>query len=136
MGLEPEITFPDEIEEERPLLKTYALDMETGRIGRFIDGRAAVEQFIRKAILTGRYKHLAYSDEYGCELVDLIGQNYTTGFMQAEIIRVITEALIYDERIERVYDFDVSFKNETVSVFFRVDTIEGTLEISEVFNRV
>jgi phage baseplate assembly protein W len=136
MALTPDISFPDEFEEESKPLKTYAFDFKTGRIGGMIDGREAIEQFIRKTIFTARFAHLIYSPDYGCELLELIGKDYTPGFMESEIIRTITEALIYDDRIESVYDFNVTIKDDSVDVFFRVDTVEGTLEISEVINGV
>ncbi|NGQ95508.1 DUF2634 domain-containing protein [Brevibacillus sp. SYP-B805] len=109
--------------------KTYALDFETGEVGGLIDGESAVRQFIRKAIMTARFRFPIYgvSHEYGCELEDLIGQDLPIELLNAEIPRVITEALMIDDRIQRVYNFDISREGDGLFVSFFVDTAEGTL---------
>ena len=50
--------------EEQPSL-TYRLDLDNGRIVGKVDGLEAVNQAIRKAIITPRFKCLIYDDQYG-----------------------------------------------------------------------
>lgn len=47
--------------------RTYRLDLEKGRIVGKVDGLAAVDQAIRKAIITPRFKCLIYDHQYGNE---------------------------------------------------------------------
>ena len=52
--------------------------------------------------------------------------------MEAEIMRVTTEAIIYDERINRVSDFTIEVQGDKVNISFKVDSVEGAFAISEV----
>jgi len=127
MGLTPEIDFPTVILKKTPALRTYKLDFETGEIGRRIDGVEAIQQLIQKAVQTIRYSHPIYSDDYGCEIRHMLGKPYSQGFIQVEMVRMISEALIYDERIHRVYDFAISSENDEVYISFYADTTQGTI---------
>jgi Protein of unknown function (DUF2634) len=109
--------------------RTYALDFETGEIGGIIDGEAAIRQAIRKAIMTARFRYLVYGYEhlYGCELEDLIGQDLPIELLNAEIPRLISEALLVDDRITDVYNFTITREGDGLYVSFFVDTADGTL---------
>lgn len=107
--------------------KTYALDFETGDVGSIIDGPDAIRQFIRKAIATARFRFLIYDAQYGCELEDLIGQDVPLPLLQAEIPRVIREALVYDDRIADVGNFVIRREADALYVSFDVQTTEGLI---------
>lgn len=49
-----------------------------------------------------------------------------------EIPRLIEEALIYDDRISSVTDFEIDKSGNRFIVSFIVETGEGTVEIEEV----
>ena len=68
-----------EVEEkkEAPSL-TYSLDLDRGRISGMVDGLQAVNQAIRKAIITPRFKCLIYDNQYGSEIEDAIITNDAT----------------------------------------------------------
>jgi len=132
MGLEPKLSFPKLVESPRQPSRTYRLDMETGEITSQIDGREAIEQFITKAILTIRYHFPIYSADYGCEIQSLFGRGFHERMIRSEIVRMIQEAILYDDRIERVYDFDMSAVNGEVHITFQVDTIEGIISYKGV----
>ena len=134
MPILPDIEFPsDEIYESKQPSRTYKIDFITGKIySEKIDGKEAIKQFILKAILTPRYKYLIYSEDYGCEIRSLIGKGFTPEFIASEIQRMVTEAIIYDDRIEDVYDFEVVINDDYIYISFKVDTNENdTLEIKE-----
>lgn len=118
-----------EINEEETIepSKTYRLDFEKSRIGGFIDEEQAIRQFIRKALMTARFRFLIYDDQYGNELEDLIGSDVTDEFLQSEIPRAITDALIYDDRIVDVRDFEIERKKGDLCVTFLVETVDGLL---------
>ena len=109
--------------------RTYALNFDTGEVGGMIDGEAAIRQAIRKAIATARFRYLIYGYEhlYGCGLEDLIGQDLPMELLNAEIPRVISEALLIDDRITDVYGFVISREGDALYVAFSVDTTEGTI---------
>ncbi|WP_416045953.1 DUF2634 domain-containing protein [Priestia megaterium] len=115
--------------------KTYKIDFENGRIGGFIDETEALKQAVQKALITARERFLIYTDEYGCELEDLIGTSVTQAFIETEIPRVVEEALIYDDRIDSLSDFEVVASGDTVTISFTVTDSNGeeiTFEALEV----
>ena len=106
--------------------KTWEIKFEYGRLYGVIDEIAAVIQFAHKAILTARNKHLAYSDQYGCELHDLIGAETTAGYLEAEIPRMVREALVYDDRINDVTNVSFTLEEDVLNISLTLDTIYGT----------
>lgn len=108
--------------------KTYALDIDRGRIGGMIDGLDAVRQFVRKTLATARYRFMVYGEEYGCEAEDLIGANLPDPLLETEIPRVIREALIYDDRIYDVTGFELQRMGDAMYVTFTVETVAGVLD--------
>jgi len=130
-----ELLAEAEADEEVKPSKTYKIDFENGRIGKIIDNREALQQAVYKAIITARERFPIYTDAYGCELDDLIGESVTKAFLETEIPRVIEEALIYDDRIDSVNDLEVTSSGDVVTVSFSitdVDGVETTFEEVEV----
>lgn len=138
MALTPDLNIqvPDLFSSEIQPTRTYSLDPDTGEIGRPIDGLAAMKQFIIKALRTIRYEYIIYPDSYGAETDTVVGRDSSAGFTESELPRVITEALIYDERISEVRNFDIEQQGDSVTATFTVVTVEGALEIQEVFGNV
>ncbi len=118
--------------EEQPSL-TYRLDLENGRIVGFVDKLDAVNQAIKKAIITPRFKCLIYNNQYGSEIEEaIISKDASQEYINTVIEGFIKDALLPDTRILSIYDFCVEFKEDKAYVFFRVDTIFGETEIKEV----
>ncbi len=114
---------------EKPSL-TYHLDMENGRIVGKIDGIAAVNQAILKAILTPRFKCLIYDNQYGSEIEEtIIAKNATRNYMETAIEGFIKDALLSDTRILSIYDFKMTWQNDKAFLFFKADTIFGETEL-------
>lgn len=106
---------------------TYGLDFETdGQARGYKDYLEAMKQAIYKIINTERYEYVIYSWNYGIELADLFGEPIP--YVYAEIQRRIEEALLTDDRITEVYDFEFSHKGGDVRLVFKVNTIYGVLE--------
>ena len=109
---------------------TYHLDMENGRIVGKIDGIAAVNQAILKAILTPRFKCLIYDNQYGSEIEEtIIAKNATRNYMETAIEGFIKDALLSDTRILSIYDFKMTWQNDKAFLFFKADTIFGETEL-------
>jgi phage baseplate assembly protein W len=122
-----------ELEVKKQPSKDYKLHIERNTINGFCDGLEAMKQIIYKILNTERYEYIMYSWNYGIELVDLYGEPVT--YVCPEVQRRITEALIQDDRIESVdnFEFDTSEKR-TVKVTFTVHTIFGNVESEKVVN--
>lgn len=122
------------IEEEReePSL-TYKLDLDAGRIAGKADGLEAINQFIRKALITPRFHCLIYDNQYGSEIKDTItSKNATEELIEAEIPRLVSDALLCDGRVLRVYNFRYEFVEDYCHIFFNADTIAGTTSFEGV----
>lgn len=106
---------------------TYSLNYpDDGQVKGFVDELEAMKQAIYKIINTERYKYIIYSWNYGIELADLFGKPLP--YVYAEIQRRLEEALLADDRISKVYDFEFSNLRGEVLVKFKVDTIFGEIE--------
>lgn len=118
--------------EEQPSL-TYRLDLDKGRIVGKVDELTAVNQAIRKAIITPRFKCLIYDNQYGSEIEEaIITKDASPDYIEAVTEGFIRDALRPDTRILSVYDFQFNFEEDKAHVFFRADTIFGQTEIEEV----
>lgn len=117
----------EEVTVETQPNKTYSLDLKKGEIGSLIDGEQALRQFILKAIETARFRFLIYSDEYGSELDSLIGEDISQELLNTEIPRVITDALIYDDRVKAVNNFVITRESDKLFITFSVDTVGGII---------
>ena len=118
--------------EEKPS-RTYRLDLDKGRILGMVDGQEAVRQAIRKAIITPRFKCLAYDNQYGSEVeAAVIQKDATPEYAKAVIPGFVRDALRPDTRVLDVYNFDFEFEDDTVRIAFDADTIYGTVRIEEV----
>ena len=111
---------------------TYALDIENNRIKGFVDSLEAMKQAIYKILNTERFSCMLYSWNYGVELAELFGEPLP--FVYPELERVITEALLADDRITGVEDFtfEKGLKFGSVLVQFTAITTEGDLTVEKV----
>ncbi len=118
--------------EEQPSL-TYALDFENGRIAGRTDGLEAVNQAIKKALMTSRFKCLIYDNQYGSEIKELImSKSVTKELLEAEIPRLVEDCLSADTRILKIYDFQFSIVEDRAYVKFKVDTIFNKMSFEGV----
>ena len=107
---------------------SYKMKIEKERIERTIDGIEAVKQMVYKTLMTSRYKYLIYDWNYGVEFDDLIGK--PKEFVKAELPRRIEDALIVDDRIDEVTDFEFRDIDKTaLAVRFKVKTNIGETPI-------
>ena len=106
--------------------KTYMLDIENNTIEGVCDGKKAVEQAIYLALKTERYKYVIYSANYGSEFEELYGKQMS--YVTSRLKSVIEEALLADDRIKSVYDFQISrIDKNSLKVSFTAETIFGDI---------
>ena len=118
--------------EEKPSL-TYRLDLDAGRIVGMVDGLAAVNQAIRKAIITPRFKCLVYDNQYGSEIEDaILMKKATRAYINSALEGFIRDCLKPDTRILTIRDVRIEFEEDNVYIAFKADTIFGETEIREV----
>ena len=116
----------EEVKFEGRTYKVEVLDGEEDRINGFIDELESIKQAIYLILSTERYKYIIYSWDYGVELIDLIGKPIP--YCMAEIPRRVKEALLVDNRIENVTDFQFEHKGKTLHTTFTVVTNVGNVE--------
>ena len=111
----------------------YKMNIKQDIINGTVDELEAMKQVIYKILNTERYQYIIYSCNYGIELMDLFGMPVI--YVIPELERRITEALIQDERIESVDDFEFdSSEKRTVKASFTVHTIFGDVQTEKVVN--
>lgn len=125
--------IPNNLKIETQPSKNYKLHIEQNTISGTCDGLESMKQVIYKILNTERYQHIMYSWNYGIELLDLYGEPVT--YVCSEVQRRITEALIQDDRINSVDDFEFDLtERRTVKVKFTVHTIFGDVQNEKVVN--
>lgn len=103
-----------------------AVDMsDLDRVSGFIDDIEAVIQAIYLILNTERYKFVIYSWDYGVELVDLFGKQIP--YVIVELPDRITDALMMDDRIEGVTNFEFESKGNKLATTFTVITNVGNI---------
>ncbi|HBY3208934.1 TPA: DUF2634 domain-containing protein [Clostridioides difficile] len=110
--------------------KTFKLNIEKSKIDGICDDVEALKQTIFLILNTERYEHLIYSWNYGVELNDLIGEPIS--FVIPELERRITEALIQDDRIENIDNFEFQNIKGKVQCRFSVHTKYGNIKAEKV----
>ena len=110
--------------------KTFKLNIEKSKIDGICDDVEALKQTIFLILNTERYQHLIYSWNYGVELNDLIGEPIS--FVIPELERRIKEALIQDERIENIDNFEFQNIKGKVQCRFSVHTKYGNIKAEKV----
>lgn len=115
----------EDIDTEEETSRTYKLHIEQGRILGVTDELDAMRQAVYKILNTERFEYPMYSDHYGIELRELIGQDVV--YVIPELERRVREALLADDRIEDVTDFSFAYREGCVMAAFTVQTVFGEL---------
>ena len=108
--------------------KTYYINRNTNRISGYIDDKDAIVQAIYLILSTERYESVIYNWYYGTEFDSLVGKD--RDFVKSELKRRIAEAILEDDRILDVIDFDISFNKDVANVVFLVETNIGDININ------
>lgn len=109
--------------------KTYKMLIEDKKVLGDTDDLEAIEQACYKVLNTERYQYVIYSWNYGIELQDLFGKPIPYVF--SELPRRIREALIQDDRVSDVTNFDLSNQKGNVLAKFEVVTEKGIIKMEK-----
>ena len=113
--------------------KNYKMDLNGNSVRGFCDEKEAMKQTIFRILSTERYQNIIYSWNYGIETMDLYGK--PTTYVVPELKRRITEALLVDDRITSVKDFDFDTTQKgSVHAYFTVVTIFGDVQSEKGVN--
>lgn len=138
MSFFPFINPPPNLEalNEFPTYKEIAWDfknnqpiIENGEF-KIVEGDEAIKVWIYLSLLTPNKQYPIYSWDYGSEVKELIGKNYTKALTEAEAQRLTEECLLINPYITEVKVLDTSFKDSTLTCNVKVTTIYGDLEVS------
>lgn len=110
---------------------TYRIDWENKRIRGRVSGLEAVRQFVEKVLRTDKYSYAIYDWYYGNELYNLKGKPFE--YITAELPRIIEEALLVDNRILSITDYEFEkIGVDAMTVSFTVNSIYGSINYNNL----
>lgn len=110
--------------------RTFRMNHNTLTITGTVDQIEAVEQAVFLILNTERYVWLIHSWDYGVELHNLIGKDVE--YCLPEIERRVKEALLQDDRITAVKNFEFEVNKKKVLTTFVVVSIFGEINTEMV----
>lgn len=109
----------------------YEIDFNTGQLtGRKVTGKEAVKAWIWLCVKTERFRFGIYSWNYGTELEKYKGKTLSQEYLEADCKTKVEEALKINHYIKGIKDFELTRKDETVTLNFTVITSLGEVDIS------
>lgn len=119
----------EDIELAEARMPGYTWHVVDNRIRGMCDDAEALEQAIFHILQIERYQWVIYPQSYGSEIADLIGQPHD--YAASELKRTIYEALMQDDRVTDVGEWDIVFgeDKDALTIGFIVETIYGEIEI-------
>ena len=138
MSYFPFISPPVELEasNEYPLYREIAWDFEKNEPiienGEFkiVEENEAIKVWVYLALLTNNKQYPIYSWDYGSEVKELIGKDYTKALVEAEAKRLIEECLLINPYILEVEVVNTSFIDTTLTCDIKITTIYGDMEVN------
>ena len=120
-------------ENSLPLFTEMAIVFKTGETiskdGEIIKltGKEALNVWIWKALKTERNRFKTYSNSFGSDIHKEIGYVYDRTVKEQLITSEIIDTLMVNPYILRVYDFEIEYSDETLTlnIRFKVDSIYG-----------
>ena len=138
MSYFPFISPPVELEasNEYPLYKEIAWDfgknepiIENGEF-KIVEENEAIKVWVYLALLTNNKQYPIYSWDYGTEVKELMGKNYTKALIEAESKRLIEECLLINPYILEVEVVNTSFVDSALTCDIKITTIYGDMEVN------
>jgi hypothetical protein len=96
----------------------------TGKVAESTGADAWLE-WCQKALLTERYRYLAYSRQYGQEFDDLMARHLSRAANESEIQRITRETLMVDPRTASVDRFTFRWEGDAVYFTCVVTNVRG-----------
>lgn len=116
--------------------KEYGIDFATGQLtGKIVEGLEAIKVWIWLCMHTERFRHAIYSADYGTSLEQYIGHMLSEEYINTDCESEITDALLINEYIESIEDFEAVRNSDSLNISFRVVTKFGSIEVDENVRR-
>nr|DAM81721.1 MAG TPA: Protein of unknown function (DUF2634) [Caudoviricetes sp.] len=116
--------------------REYGIDFTTGQLtGKIVEGLEAIKVWIWLCLHTERFRHAIYSADYGTSLEQYIGHVLSEEYINTDCESEITDALLINEYIESIEEFEAVRNSDSLNISFRVVTKFGSLEVDEVVRR-
>ena len=129
-------TIKEEDSQVVKMPKEYGVDFATGQLtGKIVEGLEAIKVWIWLCMHTERFRHAIYSADYGTSLEQYIGHMLSQEYINTDCESEISDALLINEYIESVEDFEAVKDGEHLRVSFRVVTKFGSIEVDENVRR-
>ena len=119
--------FPLDVRLGKHPTLTYNLRFDGQSSFGMVDGLEAMKQAVFLALSVPRFQHAIFSWNYGHELEPLLGQA-NSALLQVRAQEAVREALLQDDRITDVSEFEFSRAGETMTLRFTVETTVGNVE--------
>ena len=116
--------------------KEYSIDFQTGQLtGKIVEGLEAIKVWIWLCMHTERFRHAIYSADYGTSFEQYIGHVLSDEYINTDCESEISDALLINEYIESIEDFEAVKDGEHLRVSFRAVTKFGNIEVDENVRR-
>lgn len=113
--------------DEGVIYRTYRMDIRNKRIIGMTDGLEAAKQSLLKAIQTRRYAYQIYDDQYGCDVLNKIGNtDLSPSYFESDIPAMLADAFSNMDELIEIDDiqFDM-YRGDSVYISFVASTIFG-----------
>lgn len=129
-------TIKEEDSQVVKMPKEYGIDFQTGQLtGKIVEGIEAIKVWIWLCLHTERFRHAIYSADYGTSFEQYIGHVLSDEYINTDCESEISDALLINEYIESIEDFEAIKDGEHLRVSFRVVTKFGNIEVDENVRR-
>ena len=116
--------------------KEYGIDFQTGQLtGKIVEGLEAIKVWIWLCMHTERFRHAIYSADYGTSLEQYIGHMLSEEYINTDCESEVSDALLINEYIESIEDFEAVRNSDGLNISFRVVTKFGSIEVDENVRR-
>ena len=111
---------------------TWYINKDTNRIQGTVDGYDAVAQAVQIILNVERFRWQIYSPYSGMQWRGLIGED--PGFVGAELQRRIRDALMMDDRVTGIQNFQYTVVDDTLTASLTVLTVYGDVQTTTEVN--
>jgi len=116
--------------------REYGINFQTGQLtGKIVEGLEAIKVWIWLCMHTERFRHAIYSADYGTSLEQYIGYMLSEEYINTDCESEISDALLINEYIESIEDFEAVRNSDSLNISFRVVTKFGSVEVDENVRR-
>ena len=118
-------TLPPQVEITSQPGRTWYIDKSTNRIRGECDNWLAVRQAVEIILNVQRFRWQIYTPYSGMDWRNLIGNG--PGYVAAELQRRVREALLMDDRVLDIRDYQYTIEDDMLTASFTVVTVYGDI---------